>query len=192
MRGKSAALAVLVAAVVCCVLAAPAAAQTYEFTTVVDSAQGLVPSGCPAISNAGEVAFTASSEDFSQQVIARASGGEVEIIADDTGKFQFFGFNPSINDAGQVSFAAGRSKGKGEGIFVTKGGGIVTVARTDPGPFNFFGFDTSVHNQGDVSFKAELDPEFNFEPRRPRPLPGHANAVRAQRPTSACPGSVRA
>ena len=83
-------------------------------------------------------------------------------IAENPRRFDFLSRNPSLNDKGQVSFAARLDAG-GEAILRGRGGPRQVIARTDPGPFNFFGFDTSLNNEGRVAFKAELDEEFDFD-----------------------------
>ena len=75
------------------------------------------------------------------------------------------GFNPSINDSGQVSFAArldGGKKPDTEAILRGDGKKLTTIATTAD-RFNFFGFDTSISNSGEVAFRAELDEEFGFD-----------------------------
>jgi hypothetical protein len=153
------ALTVLLAVALFAVLAASAeAAPAYRFEKIVDSSQGLSPDGCPAINSDGAVAFKAVNDLF-VATIFRATGRELTPIADDTAELGFLGRNPSINDLGQVSFAA-RVDAGGEAILVGSGGPLTTIARTEPGEFNFFVFDTSLNNAGQVAFSAELD---NFD-----------------------------
>jgi hypothetical protein len=135
------------------------AANGYTFTRIVDSRrQAFDPFGfgCPAINDAGAVAFRGRRASGIEGIF-RGAGGTITRIAQDTDeRFDFFGRNPSINDLGDVSFAAGLTTG--EGIVRGRGGAPPTIiARTEPGPFNFFGFDTWVNDAGDVAFKAELD-----------------------------------
>ena len=157
------ALAVALALTLFAVVAASARAQqTYEFTKVADSGQGLDPDRCPGLNNVGQVAFTAFTPEGVQVILRAETDGRLTTIADNTGRFQFFGANPSINDAGDISFAAGLEKG-GEAILVTKGKNVKTVARTESDRFGFFGFNTSLNNSGDVAFTAELDEEFDFD-----------------------------
>jgi hypothetical protein len=157
-------LVVLLALTLFAALAATAAAQaqTYTFTRIADSAEGLTPDRCAAINNAGQVAFTAFTAEGVQTIFRAETDGTLTAIADDTGKFRFFGANPSINDQGQVSFAAGLEKG-GEAIVIGSGKTPKIVARTEPGEFNFFGFNTSLNNLGEVVFTAELDEDFGFD-----------------------------
>lgn len=91
--------------------------------------------------------------------------GSLTTIAEDAKRFATLGFNPSMNDLGQVSFAAridGGKKPDTESILRGSGKKLTTIASTAD-EFNFFGFDTSISNSGEVAFKAELDEEFNFE-----------------------------
>jgi hypothetical protein len=170
--GSLAALSLLTA------FAAPVyAAQKYSFTKVADSVEdGFNPFSfeCPAINARGDVAFRAGrrSEDGFNTVdgiyLADAADGSLTTIVEDERRFDFIGRNPSINDLGQVSFAArldARDRETGSSIeAVLRGSGkrLTTIASTAD-EFNFFGFDTSINNDGEVAFKAELDPAFNFD-----------------------------
>lgn len=152
-------------------LAAPAYAQGYTFTKVADSARDdFDPNNftCASINDRGDVAFRAgrTSADGlnSFDGIYRANAdGTITTIAEDPRrkKFGFLGNFPSINDLGQVSFAANLRSGSDQAILRGDGKKLVTIATTSK-EFNFFGFDTSVNDSGEVAFKAELDPEFDF------------------------------
>jgi hypothetical protein len=159
IRSIRTAVAVLLAIALSAMLATSTeAAPAYKFDEIVDSSQGLNPDGCPAINGEGEVAFKAVNDLF-VATIFRAAGRALTPIADDTGELGFLGRNPSINDLGQVSFAARLDDGS-EAILVGSGGPLTTIARTEPGEFNFFVFDTSVNDAGQVAFSAEID---NFD-----------------------------
>jgi hypothetical protein len=149
------------------------AAPQYAFTKVADSVEdGFDPNafGCAAINTRGDVAFKAgrlAPDGFNTDPgIYRANAdGTLTTIAEDPKRFVTIGFNPSINDSGQVSFAArldGGNKPDTEAIFRGDGKKLTTIASTAD-RFNFFGFDTSINNSGEVAFKAELDEEFNFD-----------------------------
>jgi hypothetical protein len=155
---------------------APPAPQ-YTFTKVADSVEdGFDPNsfGCAAINTPGDIAFRAGrlAPDGFNTIpgIYRANAdGTLTTIAEDPKRFQTIGFNPSINDSGQVSFAArldAVDKATGENIeVILRGDGskkLTTIASTAD-EFNFFGFDTSINNSGEVAFKAELDEEFGFD-----------------------------
>jgi hypothetical protein len=71
-------------------------------------------------------------------------------IADETGSLRFNGSPATINDAGDVTFAADTITGSG--IFVGRGGPVSTVADLSDG-FRFFGF-SSIDGRGRVSFFA--------------------------------------
>ena len=147
------------------------AAGKYTFTKVADSVRDdFNPNSftCASINNRGDIAFRAgrTSADGlnSFDGIYRAdAGGGITTIAEDPERtqFGFLGNNPSMNDLGQVSFAANLASGE-EAILRGDGQTLTTIATTAD-QFNFFGFDTSVNNSGEVAFKAELDPEFNFD-----------------------------
>lgn len=154
-------------------LAAPALAQTtYTFTKVADSARDdFNPNSftCASINNRGDIAFKAgrTSADglnsFDGIYRANADGSITTIVEDPRRKrFGFVGNFPSINDLGQVSFAANLAPNSDQAILRGDGRKLITIATTAK-QFNFFGFDTSVNNSGEVAFKAELDPEFDFD-----------------------------
>jgi hypothetical protein len=157
------------------VLLSDAQAQTaegYTFTKVADSTEdGFVSFGCAAINNHGDIAFGTerlAPDGFNTDpgiYRANAADGTLTTIAEDPKRFVTIGLNPSINDSGQVSFAArldGGKKDDTEAILRGDGGKLTTIATT-AGQFNFFGFDTSINNSGEVAFTAELDEEFGFD-----------------------------
>ena len=95
-------------------------APQYTFTKVADSTEdGFDPNnfGCAAINARGDIAFRAgrlAPDGFNTiDGIYRAnSDGTLTTIAEDQRRFVFIGVNPSINDSGQVSFAARLDGGK--------------------------------------------------------------------------------
>jgi hypothetical protein len=155
---------------------ASAVAASYSFTKVADSVtDGFDPSsfGSAALNAPGDVAFRAGrvAPDGFNTIggIYRANaGGGLTTIVEDAKRFGFIGRNPSMNDLGEVSFAARLNevdKATGftiEAIVRGDGKQLTEIASTAE-QFNFFGFDTSVNNSGVVAFKAELDREFNFD-----------------------------
>src|SRR5918996_4962363 len=154
-------------------LASPASAQAYTFTKVADSSTdnfNPFSFGCATANSRGDVAFRAGrlAEDGFNTIpgIYRVNAdGSVTTIAENEKRFGFIGRNPSMNDLGEVSFAAridGGKKEDTESILRGSGKKLATIASTAD-EFNFFGFDTSISNSGEVAFKAELDAEFNFD-----------------------------
>ncbi len=148
-------------------------APQYTFTKVADSVEdGFDPNnfGCAAINERGDIAFRAgrlASDGFNTiPGIYRANAdGTLTTIAEDQTLFNTIGFNPSIHDSGQISFAArldGGKKQDTEAILRGDGRKLTTIATTAD-RFNFFGFDTSINNDGEVAFAAELDEEFGFD-----------------------------
>jgi hypothetical protein len=110
-------------------LASPASAQSYTFTKVADSAEDNFDPfsfGCATINAEGDIAFKAGrvAPDGFNTIpgIYRANAdGSLTTIAEDPKRFVTIGFNPSMNDAGQVSFAAridGGNKPDTESILV--------------------------------------------------------------------------
>ena len=145
----------------------------YTFTKVADSVEdGFDPFsfGCAAINAPGDVAFRAGrlAPDGFNTIpgIYRANAdGTLTTIAEDPKRFVTIGFNPSINDSGQVSFAAsldGGNKSDTEAILRGDGRKLTTIASTTD-EFDSFGFDTSINNSGEVAFTAERDEEFGFD-----------------------------
>jgi hypothetical protein len=165
-------IAVLAALTVLGMLAGPAYAQGYTFTKVADSVRDdFDPNNftCASINDRGDIAFRAgrTSEDglnsFDGIYRASAEGGLTTIAEDpNRERFGFLGNNPSMNDLGQVSFAANLAPDFEQAILRGDGAGLTTIATTT-GQFRFFGFDTSVNNDGEVAFKAERDPEFGSD-----------------------------
>jgi hypothetical protein len=160
---------ILVSLALFAVLAAPAYAAKYGFTKVADSARDdFNPNSftCASINNQGDIAFRAgrTSPDglnsFDGIYRANADGSLTTIAEDpDRSRFGFLGNFPSINDLGDVSFAANLAPGFDQAVLRGNGTELTTIATTTE-EFNFFGFDTSVNNSGEVAFKAELD---NFD-----------------------------
>lgn len=162
--GRRAARLSVVAAVLLLLPAAPAAAShaSYRYVIMAQSdPQGFGPDGCAALNDGGQVALAFVTADGDRSIIRTGPGGRTVIARGDDG-FSFFGRNPSINERGSVSFAAGLDDG-GEVIARGNGDRLVIIARTEPDRFGFFGFDTSLNDAGRVAVKAELDEEAGFD-----------------------------
>ncbi|HEY3184059.1 MAG TPA: choice-of-anchor tandem repeat NxxGxxAF-containing protein [Gaiellaceae bacterium] len=165
-RGVRRTFALFVALTLVLGSAAAAHAAPYTFVNLADSVRdNFNPNSftCSSLSNRGDVAFRAgrTSADGlnSFDGIYRANAdGTLTTIAEDPNrtKFGFLGNNPSMNDLGDVSFAANLAPGFEEAILRGDGKKLTTIATTTKG-FNFFGFDTSINNSGEVAFKGELD-----------------------------------
>jgi hypothetical protein len=173
MDNAKIALVVFAALTLLMVLALPAFAQEYTFTNVADSVEdGFDPFsfGCSSINNRGDIAFKAgrlAPDGFNTipGIYRINANGSLTTIAEDAKRFVTIGFNPSMNDLGQVSFAArldGGNKEDTESILRGDRKKLITIASTAD-EFNFFGFDTSISNSGEVAFRAERDEEFNFD-----------------------------
>jgi hypothetical protein len=172
-RSGQAAIGAMAGLALVAVLAGPVSAQGYTFTKLADSAEdGFDPFsfGCAATNARGDVAFRAgrpAPDGFNTipGIYRINADGSLTTIVEDDKRFVQIGFNPSMNDLGEVSFAArvdGRKKPDTESILRGSGRKLTTIASTAD-EFNFFGFDTSIGNTGEVAFKAELDGEFGFE-----------------------------
>ncbi len=167
-RGMRDGCGVLAAAALLSTFAAPAHAQGYTFTRVVDAADGLRSFvGCPAMNDTGAIAFRATRVATGVPGIHRANAnGSVTTIAENAKKFDFLGANPSVNDLGEVSFAA-RLTAEEDGapgvtvqnIMRGNGGKLTRIASTAD-QFSDFVFDTTLSNSGEVAFGAQLD---NFD-----------------------------
>jgi hypothetical protein len=168
-HGVRATSSILATLVLFLVLASPAYAKQYTFTNVADSIRdNFNPNSfaCSSINNPGDIAFKAgrtSSDGLNSfDGIYRANAdGTLTTIAEDPDRvrFGFLGNNPSMNDLGEVSFAANLAPDFDQAILRGNGQRLTTIATTKK-QFNFFGFDTSINNKGEVAFKAELD---NFD-----------------------------
>ena len=108
------AMAILVA------LAAPASARGYTFTKLADSTEDNFDPfnfGCASINGERDVSFRAgrlAADGFNTIpgiYRVNAADGSITTIAEDDKRFNFLGL-PSMNDAGQVSFAARIDQGK--------------------------------------------------------------------------------
>ena len=153
--------------------ALPAHAQEVTFTKVADSTvDGFDPFsfGCATINAGGQVAFRAgrlAPDGFNTipGIYRVDPDGTLTTIVEDQKRFGFIGRNPSMNDAGEVSFAARVDEGKKpdtESVLRGAGKKLTTIASTAD-EFNFFGFDTSISNAGEVAFKGELDEDLGFD-----------------------------
>ena len=91
--------------------------------------------------------------------------GALTTIAEDQRRFVFVGVNPSINDSGQVSFAARSTAARNQTPRPSCGAtaGSLVPSRRRWTDSNFFGFHTSINNSGQVAFTAELDEGFGFD-----------------------------
>jgi hypothetical protein len=175
MRRTRAACSVLAALALFLALAAPAhAAPKYTFVNVADSARDNFQVNnftCASINNRGDIAFKAvrthpDGFNFFDGIHRANADGSLTTIAEDPSspptQFNFLSNFPSMNDLGEVSFAASLAGSDEEAILRGDGQTLTTIATTTA-EFRFFGFDTSINNHGEVAFKGELDAEFNSD-----------------------------
>jgi len=104
--------------------------------------------GAPAINNVGTVAFLASLRGSAG--VFTGNGGPLTTISNGIGSINIF---PSINDTGDVAFAAKFLSGV-SGVFVGSGGLLTTIADTHDS-FSDFG-TPSINNHGNVAFSGSL------------------------------------
>jgi hypothetical protein len=171
MPAMSGTVVLVAAAIPAVAIAMPAAAADgYTFTRVADSVEdGLDANsfGCPTINARGDVAIRAGrleADGFNTTPgIYRVSPDGTLSTVVESSKYQFIGFAPSINESGQISFAATLDNRNSTEVILRAGvkGSPKTIASTAD-EFNFFGFNTSLNDSGEVAFKAELDEEFGF------------------------------
>src|SRR5262245_44346245 len=149
------------------ILTEPAyAAKSYTFTKVVDNIRdnfNVNSFTCASLNNHGDVAFKATrtasdgANFFDGIYRANADGTLTTIVEDpDRTTFGFLSNDLSMNNSGDVSFAANLAPDFEEAILLRDGGALTTIASTTA-VFNLFGFDTSVNDSGEVAFKGELD-----------------------------------
>jgi hypothetical protein len=106
-----------------------------------------------ALSDTGEVAYWAQLEQG--EAIYRAhvlTPGASELLIDTTGPFAAFGQygNPTLNNRGQVAFAAWRDD-DGRGVFRTDGRELVEIHTTRRGPTYYR--DAAINEAGEVAFR---------------------------------------
>jgi len=146
--------------------AAPAnAAGAYVFTKVVDSvADDFNPQtlriSCPSINTRGDIAFKSDRGAATDGIYRANVGGGVTTIAEvspGSGFALLANGNPSMNDSGEVSFAASPSAG-GQAILRGDGTTLTTIARTSMQRMRFasLGDNTSINDAGEVAFDGQL------------------------------------
>ena len=153
-------------------LVSPAYAQTFTFTKIADSARDdFNPNSftCASINNAGDIAFKAgrTSSDglnsFDGVYRANADGTtRPSSRIREEKRFGFIGNFPSMNDSGQVSFAANLAPGSDQ----SHPAGQRQQADHDRHDFEGVQLLRIRHlgeQRGEVAFKAELDPQFDFD-----------------------------
>jgi hypothetical protein len=141
-----------------CAWAAPAAAAVYTFRSVADQTGGFTNfDGGPVINDAGDVAFAASTDDGDQGIYG-GPDPDTDVIADDSGPYDFPLDFPSIAADGTVAFRAWLDPTPelflgGRGIFTGPDPDFDTVA-DDTGPvFGDFHWP-SIADDGTVAFGA--------------------------------------
>jgi hypothetical protein len=154
------------------------AAPKFGFTKVADSVEdGFDPFSfeCAAINNRGDIAFRAARGRRNETQLvqgiyrANADGRRRTTIAEFGDGFDFLGQFPSINDLGDVAFAARDFSpddfSETQNVMLGDGGRPMTIATTAAGEFHQFGFEPTVNNSGVVAFKAQLNTlgQFTFD-----------------------------
>jgi hypothetical protein len=121
----------------------------------------------PSINDLGQVAFavsTISEDDFTEtQRIMRGDGKKLVTIASTGGRFDRFGFEPTVNNSGVVAFKA-QLTNLDQGLF--SGGGRRTSLTThylaSTSQFSEFGnlSRPSINNLGQIGFEEQVDDVF--------------------------------
>lgn len=173
-RIRTAALTAPAAAALALTMVGPAGAATeptptgqataYGLEVVADSAAGFSVLNCPAINDAGQIAFRGVTPVGFRSVdgVYRADPGRpaLRTIARNPQQLDFVG-DVSINNRGEVAFPAALDNDE-EAVFRGTGGPLTTLA-TSTGPFNFFVFSVSLNDSGAAAFAAELDQRTGFD-----------------------------
>jgi hypothetical protein len=118
------------------VLAVPALATSYTYTSIIDSrTSAFTQFGYgPSINDAGQVAFTAN---FGGVYVG--SGGALTTIADSSGPLNTFFYDPIINNSGTVVFNANGDDFSTQ-IVKGSGGPLTVVAKADFGASMWSGY----------------------------------------------------
>ena len=134
-------------ALVLCLTATARGEKPYTFTRIADNSGSFTFFNfAPAINEDGTVAFqadeTPTPDNGLPQGVFTGRGGPVMTVADSlTGPFGFFTSPASINDAGEVAFAATQPDGSSPAIFIsTKNGNLMIIVASGSGPADFFRF----------------------------------------------------
>jgi hypothetical protein len=126
-------------------------------TTIADNSRVYTKFGVPSMNNNGMLAFTGTigSWDTGGQYLLTGDGGELTVIADNTGEYyQLYTGGLSINDSGTVAFGAFLDS-ETTAIYTATGGVISTFA-DESGDFDGFGYPT-INNNDMIAFSASLD-----------------------------------
>jgi hypothetical protein len=95
------------------------------------------------------------------EAIMRGSGRKLTTIASTADEFNFFGFDTSINGAGEVAFKAELDEGLDfvEGLFSGRGtkAGVTTHYLSSTSPFDGDDSRPAINDAGDIAFHATLD-----------------------------------
>ena len=122
----------------------------------------------PSINDLGDVSFAANLAPAFDQAVLRGNGTELTTIATTTEEFNFFGFDTSVNNSGEVAFKA-ELDNFDEGLFSGSGGEVTTHYLNSTDVFldgqqvRFGGNDSrpSINNLGDIAFDETIQPEFD-------------------------------
>lgn len=125
-------------------------------------------SNSPSMNNLGDVSFAANLQPNSEEGILRGDGRKLTTIATTEKGFNFFGFDTSVNDSGEVAFK-GELDNFDEGLFSGQGRGLTTHylnssdVSVDWQPARFGGNDSrpSINNLGQIAFDESIQPEFD-------------------------------
>jgi len=167
MNATHKAIAISAAALVL-VAASPARGQSgsarYRFTTVLDSADGLLPTSCPAINTLGTVAVVADDPALGiEKLVTKRGATDAPVVVADTARVANFpafcdnGFssitsNPSINELGEVAFQGNirrlstqpecgtpeQRHTPRQGVFLGEGGALTAIAHSTNPPGDDF------------------------------------------------------
>jgi hypothetical protein len=122
----------------------------------------------PSMNDLGDVSFAANLAPGLEATILRGDGKKLTTIATTTKQFNFFGFDTSINNSGEVAFK-GELDTFEEGLFSGSGGRVSTHylnsadVSLDGSPARFGGNDSrpSINNVGAIGFDESIQPDFD-------------------------------
>jgi hypothetical protein len=122
----------------------------------------------PSMNDLGDVSLAANLAPGVDEAILRGNGKRLTTIATTTRRFNFFGFDTSVNNSGEVAFK-GELDNFEEGLFSGSGGRVTTHylnsadISLDGSPARFGGNDSrpSINNLGSIGFDESIQPDFN-------------------------------
>jgi hypothetical protein len=113
----------------------------------------------PSTNDLGQVSFAARLDDGSEAILVGSGGPLTTIARTEPGDFNFFVFDTSLNNGGQVAFSAELDPqfNFDEGLFVGSGGPVTTVYLASTSDFAGALGRPSINDAGEIAFEERLD-----------------------------------